>query len=194
MKQYNVIVNRYPANPRSKKRRGIVGGTTTGSASSSSGGGGYGGGGSVTVNANFDITNGEGISVGRELTGETLTYTISHGDTSNAGSTANADDLFIQNIGLDKFGHVLSVSSIRLAASLDDRYLRKDIDDTMHGNLSLDKNIGSTIFIDGWDGKGWQIQNTGDAILEALRVRSDLFVKRYIGSDAFMKKRNTNWR
>lgn len=186
MKQYNVIVNRYPANPRSKKRRGIVGGTTTGSASSSSGGGGYGGGGSVTVNANIDITNGEGISVGSELSGETMLYTVSHGDTSNAGSTANADDLFIQNIGLDKFGHVLSVSSIRLAASLDDRYLRKDIDDTMHGNLSLDKNIGSTIFIDGWDGKGWQIQNTGDAILEALRVRSDLFVKRYLGSDAFI--------
>ena len=34
MKQYNVIVNRYPANPRSKKRRGIAGGAVvTGSTS-----------------------------------------------------------------------------------------------------------------------------------------------------------------
>ena len=74
----------------------------------------------------------------------------------------------------------------KIRVDMDGMYLRKDIDDTAHGNILFDKNIGSTIFIDDWDGKGWQIQNTGDAILEALRVRSDIFVKRYIGSDAFI--------
>lgn len=174
---------RKTALPRTGRALDAVGG---GVVSVSGGGAGTGGGSSVEIEANLDIVSGKGINVSKSQTGETLLYTISHGDTSNVESTGNADDLFIQNIELDQFGHVLSVESIRLAASLDDRYLRKDIDDTMHGNLSLDKNIGSTIFIDGWDGKGWQIPSTGDAILEALRVRSDIFLKGYLGSDAFI--------
>ena len=64
-------------------------------------------------------------------------------------------------------------------------YLRKDIDDTAHGNILFDKKIGSSIFIDGWEGKGWEIQSTGAAILDSLRVRSDIYVGGNTGSPTF---------
>ena len=68
---------------------------------------------------------------------------------------------------------------------ISDMYLRKDIDDTAHGNILFDKKIGSSIFIDGWDGKGWEIQSTGAAILDSLRVRSDIYVGGNTGSPTF---------
>lgn len=68
---------------------------------------------------------------------------------------------------------------------ISDMYLRKDIDDTAHGNILFDKKIGSSIFIDGWDGKGWDIQSTGAAILDSLRVRSDIYVGGNTGSPTF---------
>lgn len=68
---------------------------------------------------------------------------------------------------------------------ISDMYLRKDIDDTAHGNILFDKKIGSSIFIDGWEGKGWDIQSTGAAILDSLRVRSDIYVGGNTGSPTF---------
>lgn len=68
---------------------------------------------------------------------------------------------------------------------ISDMYLRKDIDDTAHGNILFDKKIGSSIFIDGWDGKGWDIQSTGAAILDSLRVRSDIYIGGNTGSPTF---------
>lgn len=68
---------------------------------------------------------------------------------------------------------------------ISDMYLRKDIDDTAHGNILFDKKIGSSIFIDGWEGKGWEIQSTGAAILDSLRVRSDIYVGGNTGSPTF---------
>lgn len=68
---------------------------------------------------------------------------------------------------------------------ISDMYLRKDIDDTAHGNMLFDKKIGSSIFIDGWEGKGWEIQSTGAAILDSLRVRSDIYVGGNTGSPTF---------
>lgn len=64
-------------------------------------------------------------------------------------------------------------------------FLRKDIDDTAHGNILFDKKIGSSIFIDGWEGKGWEILASGAAILDSLRVRSELYVGNKIGSPTF---------
>ena len=44
---------------------------------------------------------------------------------------------------------------------LNRKYLRKDVDDTAKGNIYLERNIGSSIYLDGWDGKGWRITNDG---------------------------------
>ena len=139
-------------------------------------GGGTASGGGGIVNVDVDVKEGRGIDVKKDLIGETVIFTVSHENTSSAVSTSNFDDLFVQNIGVDDFGHVTSVESARLATYLDERYLRKDIDDTAHGNILFDKKIGSSIFIDGWEGKGWEIQSTGAAILDSLRVRSDIYV------------------
>ena len=68
---------------------------------------------------------------------------------------------------------------------ISDMYLRKDIDDTAYGNILFDKKIGSSIFIDGWEGKGWEIKSTGAALLDSLRVRSDIYVGGNTGSPTF---------
>lgn len=72
-----------------------------------------------------------------------------------------------------------------LLVEVNDMFLRKDIDDTAHGNILFDKKIGSSIFIDGWEGKGWEIQSTGAAILDSLRVKSDIYVGGNTGSPTF---------
>lgn len=148
-------------------------------------GGGTASGGGGIVNVDVDVKEGRGIDVKKDLIGETVIFTVSHENTSSAVSTSNFDDLFVQNIGVDDFGHVTSVESARLATYLDERYLRKDIDDTAHGNILFDKKIGSSIFIDGWEGKGWEIQSTGAAILDSLRVRSDIYIGGNTGSPTF---------
>lgn len=78
---------------------------------------------------------------------------------------------------------------------ISDMYLRKDIDDTAYGNILFDKKIGSSIFIDGWEGKGWEIQSTGAAILDSLRVRSDIYVGGRMGSPSFISgfPEGTGW-
>lgn len=78
---------------------------------------------------------------------------------------------------------------------ISDMYLRKDIDDTAHGNILFDKKIGSSIFIDGWEGKGWEIQSTGAAMLDSLRVRSDIYVGGRMGSPSFISgfPEGTGW-
>lgn len=68
---------------------------------------------------------------------------------------------------------------------ISDMYLRKDIPDTAHEDILFDKKIGSSIFIDGWDGKGWEITSTGAAVLDSLRVRSDIYVGGNTGSPTF---------
>lgn len=150
-----------------------------------SSGGSAGGNGSVTVDTEFDIQSGEGITVNKETISDRLTYTVHHGGTSTVLSTGNIDDVFIQNIGVDAFGHVTSLESVRIAASLDDRYLRKDVNDTAHGIISFDQKIGSSIFMDGYDGKGWEIRETGGALFDSAQIRSDVYLGGRIGSPSF---------
>lgn len=69
---------------------------------------------------------------------------------------------------------------------VDDMYLRKDIDDTAHGIILFDKKIGSSEYIEGWEGIGWEIESDGSAELEALRVRSDIYLGGRLGSDTFV--------
>lgn len=68
---------------------------------------------------------------------------------------------------------------------LNKKYLRKDVNDTAKGSIHFEREIGSSIFIDGWEGKGWEIQSTGAAILDSLRVRSDIYVGGNTGSPTF---------
>ncbi|MCD8134589.1 MAG: hypothetical protein LUH01_01020 [Parabacteroides gordonii] len=157
----------------------MPGGMVPGGGSISSGGG------SVTVDAEFDILNGEAIKVEKTTVSNRLTYTIHHEDTSVASSSQNIDDFFLQNIEVDTFGHVTSLESVRVAASLGERYLRKDINDTAHGIILFDQKIGSSIFLDGYDGKGWEIKETGAALFDSAQVRSDIFMGGKIGSPSF---------
>lgn len=64
-------------------------------------------------------------------------------------------------------------------------FLRKDIDDTARGRILFDKKIGSSIFIDDWEGKGWEITAPGAATFDSLRVRSDIYVGGNTGSPTF---------
>lgn len=68
---------------------------------------------------------------------------------------------------------------------ISDMYLRKDIPDTAHEDILFDKKIGSSIFIDDWEGKGWEITAPGTATFDSLRVRSDIYVGGNTGSPTF---------
>lgn len=68
---------------------------------------------------------------------------------------------------------------------LNRKYLRKDVDDTAKGNIYLERNIGSSIYLDGWDGKGWRITNDGIGEMEGMRVRSDIYMGGRVGSPSF---------
>lgn len=91
-----------------------------------------------------------------------------------------------------------SISGSGGSISLDDlnrRYLRKDVDDTAKGNILFERNIGSSIFLDGLQGKGWRIENDGNAIVENLTARTNIFVGRSIGSPVFISgfPNGTGW-
>lgn len=64
-------------------------------------------------------------------------------------------------------------------------FLRKDIDDIAYGVISHDKELKSTIYVDGWEGKGWEINSSGHGEFDSLRVRSDIYANGHIGSPTF---------
>lgn len=69
--------------------------------------------------------------------------------------------------------------------AVDQMYLRKDIDDTARGNILFERNIGSSIYTEGFSGRGWRIENTGLATMEGLNARSDIFMGGKTGSPSF---------
>lgn len=74
-----------------------------------------------------------------------------------------------------------------VSAFVDERYLRKDIDDTAHGNITFDLSIHSKDYIEGFDtGKGWMITKDGDADFNSVDVRSNLVVGNRSGSPVFI--------
>ncbi|WP_277232023.1 hypothetical protein [Phocaeicola salanitronis] len=82
--------------------------------------------------------------------------------------------------------------------SLDELYkifLRKDIDDTAHGVILFEKKIGSSEYIEGWDGIGWEVESGGAAEFDSLRVRHDIFLGDRIGSASFVSgfPNGTGW-
>lgn len=140
---------------------------------------GEGGGGASLI----EIQEGKGISI----TKNDHIYEISHKDTSTANSIIKEKKKALSGIGLDDFGHVtgLDTCDILDLEDLDKRYLRKDINDEAAGEIIFDKKIGSSIFLDGMDGKGWEIKADGSGIMEALKVRSDIYAGNKIGSISF---------
>lgn len=140
---------------------------------------GEGGGGASLI----EIQEGKGISI----TKNDHIYEISHKDTSTANSIIKEKKKALAGIGLDDFGHVtgLDTCDILDLEDLDKRYLRKDINDEAAGEIFFDKKIGSSIFLDGMDGKGWEIKADGSGIMEALKVRSDIYAGNKIGSISF---------
>ena len=72
-------------------------------------------------------------------------------------------------------------------AYLDDMFLRKDIDDTAHGNITFELSIHSKDYIEGFDtGRGWMISKEGDADLNSADVRYNLVVGNRSGSPQFI--------
>lgn len=143
-----------------------------------SGSGGEGGGG------DFSLAQGPGIEIKSDINN---IYTISHKDTSSQESINKTKKKGIASVLLDDFGHVtgLDTCDILDLEDLDKRYLRKDINDEAAGEIIFDKKIGSSIFLDGMDGKGWEIKADGSGIMEALKVRSDIYAGNKIGSISF---------
>lgn len=143
------------------------------------------GGGSGVISVDIDILAGDGIDIGKKMVGEDLIFTVSHADTSSVESTSNRDIFLIQNLEFDDFGHVTGVNNVNAAKLFDDRYLRKDINDTAHGIITFDKDIRSTVFLDGYDGKGWGIKENGTAWLGDIKTRNNIFLGNKFGSPSF---------
>ena len=189
MKQYNVIQNSFPANPRSKKRRQNAQGGNT--VSGSSGGGSFAGG-SLTVEAEFDIIQGDGVSVVKnEETG--LVYTISHGNTTEALPVGKTEKKAIAGIDIDGFGHILGMEKCDVLAldDLDKRYLRKDMNDTGAGFYTWEAGwmteapVRSAIYNIGWeqeDPAGWYVSEAGTAWFSTLNVRGPILSDNIVGS------------
>ena len=171
MKQYNVILNKFPANPRNKRRSANLG--ISGSESSS--GGSIFGGGSAVVEADFDIMEGEGISIDKQSVGN-LIYTISHGNTSEGESTANEGTFVVRNVLVDKFGHVIGVESGDMSLIFDGKYLRKDKPDSTDYLLGL--NGGATFgdYAGGPLGSGGKFDKDGNIEGNSLTLREFLEV------------------
>lgn len=190
MKQYNIIQNKYPANPRSKKRRGIAQGGV--SSSISGGSSGISGGGSVTVDAEFDIQQGNGIIIDKQTEGG-LVYTIAHGDTTDAVSFAKVEKKAIAGIGIDDYGHITDFDTCDILTldDLDKRYLRKDKDDTGAGFYTWEAGwmtkapVRSAEYNVGWEVEnptGWYVSETGAAWYSSLNVRGPILSNNVIGS------------
>lgn len=67
----------------------------------------------------------------------------------------------------------------------DKRYLRKDIPDIAHEDILFDKKIGSSIFLDGMDGKGWEIRDKY-AIFDEVWFRENALFNGHTGSHTFI--------
>lgn len=192
-KQYTYIENQYPARPRSKRRREMGGGNTGGGTTVVAGGGtGSEGTGSVTSHSQLSGI----VSTDDEYSEFANDIHLTATDADALKRLSNLEIIESTQIGsiipTDKNLYSALATDFRIAKELDDfledineMFLRKDINDTAHGIISFDKKIGSSIFLDGYNGKGWEINETGAALFDSARIRSDLYVGNKIGSPTF---------
>lgn len=165
----------------------MPGGMVSGGGSISSGGG------SVTVDAEFDILNGEAIKVEKATISNRLTYTIHHDDTSEVASFEKVDKKALAGVALDTFGHVTGYETCDILAldDLDKRYLRKDMNDDGAGFYNWEAGwmtqapVRSAEYNIGWEvesPEGWYVSETGTAWYTSLNVRGPILSNNVIGS------------
>lgn len=191
MKQYSYIEKKYPARARSKRAR-ENGASIAGSSS-----------GSILLGGSNAPA---GVTDHGQLTGIISTADAYSEFARDIHLTAADADTLKKVAGLEiiKSTEIEEITAtdenvysalstdVRISQELDEfldeidaMYLRKDIDDTAHGLISFDKKIGSSIFLDGYDGKGWEIKETGAALLDSARIRSDIYVGNNTGSPSY---------
>jgi hypothetical protein len=86
---------------------------------------------SLDTLAGRTITAGSGLVGGGDLSSS---RTISHADTSSQASVSYSGGTVVSGVGLDQFGHIVSLSSV----NLDDRYLSAN--GVVSGNLNVEGN------------------------------------------------------
>lgn len=210
-KQYSYIERRIPATPRNKRVAGMVA-----NAVSSVSYPGYqqGAGGSIydiDLNGMFQLdTDSDEIVVLKTVRSiivkELLTQdsfiaecnasfqqSVTIDDTLSVATAFTLDGKTVTGISTGIDDPFEQPSPYKLATTdyvsawVDERYLRKDIDDTAQGNITFCASIHSKDFIDGFDtGRGWMIEQTGDTDFNSVDVRSNLVVGNRSGSPVFI--------
>lgn len=65
-------------------------------------------------------------------------------------------------------------------------FLSRKNNDTAQGVILFAKKIGSLVFVEGWEGKGWEIQADGTAFVDTINARQNVFVNNRAGSPTFV--------
>lgn len=81
---------------------------------------------------------------------------------------------------------VASDSNIYSAKRSQVEFLSRKKNDVAQGVILFAKKIGSLVFVDDWDGKGWEINEEGVAFVDSVNARQNVFVKNRAGSHIFM--------
>lgn len=107
--------------------------------------------------------------------GDIPAYSISLSDKPIAGTIDKIWDAIdnVRGNGLSVLGGS-SIGNGNITEVLNRKYLRKDVNDTAKGDIRFEREIGSPDFINGWEGKGWNIQNDGDVVFNSSVIRNEL--------------------
>lgn len=81
---------------------------------------------------------------------------------------------------------VASDSNIYSAKRSHVEFLSRKKNDVAQGVILFAQKIGSLVFVEGWDGKGWEINEEGVAFVDSVNARQNVFVKNRAGSHIFV--------
>ena len=209
-KQYSYIERKIPATPRNKRVAGLV--TNAVSAT----GGGYYPGQSTTIDTGdldrmFQLdTEADEIVVLKTIRSiivkellvqdsfiaecnATFNQSVSIDDALSVANQFTLNNKSVTGISrgidepLDKPSPYKLATTDYVSAFTDERYLRKDIDDTAHGNITFEQSIHSKDYIDGFEtGRGWKIEQSGNTDFNAVDVRTNLVIGNRSGSPTFI--------
>lgn len=188
--QYNYIKKHWPAQPRSSRRK-LIGESASGSNNTTviTGSGSQGGVTSHSELINIVSTADEYSEFANDIH---LTAPDADALKRLAGVEIIESTMLGETIPTDKNIYSALSTDCRITKELgellvdiDGMYLRKDIDDRAHGIITFDKKIGSATFLKGDGGKGWEILETGAALLDSAQIRSDIYLGGKIGSPSF---------
>lgn len=119
--------------------------------------------------------------------GDIPAYSISLSDKPIAGTIDKIWDAIdnVRGNGLSVLGGS-SIGNGNITEVLNRKYLRKDVNDTAKGDIRFEREIGSSDFINGWEGKGWEIKADGRAIFDESWFRGNVLFKKRVGSHTFI--------